>query len=129
MKLAHDLFHRRQVLIAQIESQRLELAQAYHQLEKPIQYGEQALKGFGFLRRNPWIAMAAPGVTSLLFSGVGLLLRRGKPTAKEEPVSREKIIEALRHEESKAKKPMRKYLGYAFKAFQLYRRFRPLIPL
>lgn len=129
MKLSHDLFHRRQVLIAQIESQRLELAQAYRQLEKPIHYGEQALKGFGFLRRNPWIAMAAPGATSLLFSGLGLLMRRGKRPVKEEPVSRERIIEALRHEETKVKKPMRKYLGYAIKAFQLYRRFRPLIPL
>jgi hypothetical protein len=129
MKLSHDLSHRRQVLIAQIESQRLELGQAYRQLEKPIHYGEQALKGFGFLRRNPWVAMAAPGVTSLLFSGIGLLVRRGKPAVKEEPISREKIIEALRHEEAKAKKPLRKYLGYALKAFQLYRRFRPLIPL
>jgi hypothetical protein len=129
MKLSHDLFHRRQVLIAQIESQRLELAQAYRQLEKPIHYGEQALQGFGFLRRNPWIAMAAPGVTSLLFSGVGFLMRRGKKPVKEEPISREKIMEALRHEEAKAKKPMRKYLGYAFKAFQLYRKYRPLVPL
>ena len=129
MKLSHDLFHRRQVLIAQIESQRLELAQAYRQLEKPIHYGEQALKGFGFLRRNPWVAMAAPGVTSLLFSGIGFLLRRGKPVVKAEPVSREHIIEALRAEEAKTKKPMRKYLGYAIKAFQLYRRFRPLVPL
>ena len=29
----------------------------------------------------------------------------------------------------KMKKPVRKYLGYAFKAFQLYRKYRPLIPL
>jgi hypothetical protein len=131
MKLSFDLLHRRQVLVAQIDSQRMELAQAYRQLEKPIHYGEQALKGFGFLRRNPWIAMAAPGVTSLLFSGLGWLMRRGKPAARQsEPVSREKIIEALRAEEAKTKKkPVRKWIGYAIKGFQLYRKYRPLIPL
>jgi len=125
----HDLFLKRQTLIAQIESQRMELRQAYCQLEKPIHYGEQALKGFGFLRRNPWVAMAAPGVTSLLFSGIGALIRRGKPVPKVEPIGREQIIEALRTEEAKAKKPLRKWIGYAYKAFQLYRRYRPLIPL
>jgi hypothetical protein len=132
MKLSHDLFLRRQTLTAQIESQRMELTQAYRQLEKPIYYGEQALKGFGFLRRNPWVAMAAPGVTSLLFSGIGFLLRRGKPAAKHEKLSHEEIVAALKTEAEEAKaakKPMRKYLGYAFKAFQLYRKFRPLIPL
>jgi hypothetical protein len=130
MKLSHDLFQRRQTLIAQIESQRMELAQAYRALEKPIHYGEQALKGFGFLRRNPWIAMAAPGATSLLFSGIGFLLRRGKPRLKREPVGREEIIAALREEEAKAKTSgVRKWIGYGVKAFQLYRRYRPLIPL
>jgi hypothetical protein len=130
MKLSHDLFHRRQTLVAQIESQRMELAQAYRALEKPIQYGEQALKGFGVLRRNPWIAMAAPSVTGLVISGVGFLIRRGKPARKAEPVDRDHLIAALRAEEAKTKKPgLRKWVGYAIKAFQLYRRFRPLIPL
>ena len=131
MKLSHDLFQRRQKLVAQIESQRLELTQAYRQLEKPIQYGEQALKGFGFLRRNPWVAMAAPGVTSLLFSGVGLLLNRGKKAPEKVPVTREQIIAALKAEEAKVTKsrPVRQWLGYALKAFQLYRKFRPLLPL
>lgn len=129
MKISSDLFHRRQVLIAQIESQRLELSQAYRQLEKPIHYGEQALKGFGFLRRNPWVAMAAPGIVSLLVNGLGLVMRRGKSVVKEEPVSRERIIEALKAEEAKVKKPVRKWLGYAVTAFKLYRKYRPLIPL
>jgi hypothetical protein len=124
MKLDATLGARRQLLIAQIESQRLELGQAYRQLEKPIHYGEMALHGFGFLRKNPWIAMAAPGVTSLLFSGLGLLLRRGKPKA-EVHIDHEKLVRALRAEESKAKKPAMKYLGYGLKAFQLYRRVRP----
>jgi hypothetical protein len=128
VKSAHQLFRQRQMLIAQIESQRLELTQAYRQLEKPIYYGEQALKGFGFLRRNPWIAMAAPGAVGLLFSGVGALLHRGKPKPKIEPMDREQIIAALRADEAKAKKPVRKVLGYAIKAFQLYRRFRPFFP-
>jgi hypothetical protein len=129
VKSAHDLFLRRQTLVAQIESQRMELKQAYCQLEKPIHYGEQALKGFGFLRRNPWVAMAAPGAAGLVFSGIGYLFRRGKPKAKIGPVDREQIIEALRADEAKAKKPLRKALGYAVQAFQLYRKYRPLIPL
>jgi hypothetical protein len=129
VKSGHELFQRRQTLIAQIESQRLELTQAYRQLEKPIHYGEQALKGFGFLRRNPWVAMAAPGAVGLLFSGVGSLFRRAKPKPRIEPLDREHIIAALRADEAKAKKPVRKMLGYAMTAFQLYRRFRPLFPL
>jgi len=131
MKLSHDLFLRRQTLIAQIESQRMEMTQAYRQLEKPIFYGEQALKGFGFLRRNPWVAMAAPGVTSLVFSGIGFLLRRGKPREEHKHLNREEIIAALKAEaeEAKTKKPVRKIIGYAIKAFQLYRKVRPLIPL
>jgi hypothetical protein len=132
MKLSHDLFLRRQTLIAQIESQRMELNQAYRQLEKPIHYGEQALKGFGFLRRNPWVAMAAPGITSLVFSGLGLLLRRGKPKVEHRHLDREEIIAALKEEAEEAKKtkkPIRKMFGYAIKAFQFYRKYRPLIPL
>ena len=119
MKSGHDLFLRRQTLVAQIDSQRMELRQAYCQLEKPIYYGEQALKGFGFLRRNPWVAMAAPGAAGLVFSGIGYLLRRGQPKPKEVPLDREEIIAALRADEAKAKKPMRKILGYALQAFQL----------
>lgn len=125
MSLESNLATRRQVLIAQIESQRLELGQAYRALEKPVRYGEMALQGFGILRKNPWIAMAAPGVTGLLFSGVNYLLRRGKPKA-EVQVDHEKIIRALKAEEAKAKRPALKYLGYGVKAFQLYRRLRPL---
>jgi hypothetical protein len=125
MKLTDDLFHRRQVLIAQIDSQRMELGQAYRQLEKPIHYGEMALQGFGFLRKNPWVAMAAPGVTGLLFSGLGYLLRRGKPKAEVSQIDHEKLLKALKAEEAKAKKPLMKYLGYGLQAFKLYRRVRP----
>ena len=125
MSLASNLATRRQVLIAQIESQRLELGQAYRALEKPIHHGEMALQGFGFLRKNPWVAMAAPGFTGLLFSGVGFLLRRGKPKV-EPQVDHEKLLKALKAEESKAKRPVMKYVGYGVKAFQLYRRLRPL---
>jgi hypothetical protein len=129
VKTGHELFLRRQTLVAQIDSQRMELTQAYRQLEKPIHYGEQALKGFGFLRRNPWVAMAAPSAIGLVFSGIGYLTRRGQPKPKMEPIDREKIIEALRADEAKAKKPVRKALGYALKAFQLYRQYRPYLPL
>ena len=126
MKSGSELHHRRQVLIAQIDSQRMELAQAYRQLEKPIHYGEMALQGFGFLRKNPWVAMALPGVTGLLFSGIGALFRRGKPKAERIAVDRDELRRVLREEETKVKKPLHKYAGYAWKAFQLYRRFRPL---
>jgi len=124
MKTTGSLAGRRQVLIAQIAAQRLALGQAYRQLEKPIHYGEMALQGFGFLRKNPWIAMAAPGVTGLLFSGVKFLLQRGKPKP-ELRIDHEKLIKALKADEAKAKKPALKYLGYALKAVQLYRRLRP----
>jgi hypothetical protein len=124
MKTTGTLSQRRQLLVAQIESQRLELGQAYRQLEKPIHYGEMALQGFGFLRKNPWIAMAAPGVTGLLFSGFKFLIERGKPKP-ELKIDHEKLLKALKAEEAKAKKPAMKFLGYGLKAFQLYRRLRP----
>jgi hypothetical protein len=125
MKLSENLPARRQILIAQIESQRMELGQAYRQLEKPIHYGELALQGFGFLRKNPWVAMAAPGGTGLLFSGLGFLLRRGKPP--EVQIDHEKLLKALKAEEAKAKKPAMKYLGYGVALFKLYRRLRPFL--
>jgi len=59
-------------------------------------------------------------------------MRRGKPAAKHEKLSHEEIIAALKAEDEAAKamkKPVRKYLGYVIKAFQLYRKYRPLIPL
>jgi len=124
MNSSENLMARRELLVAQIESQRLELGQAYRGLEKPIHYGEFALQGFGFLRRNPWIAMAAPGVTGLLFSGVGRLLRRGKPRP-EAQIDHAKLLEALKAEEAKAKKPLMKYLGYGITLLKLYRRLRP----
>jgi hypothetical protein len=59
-------------------------------------------------------------------------MRRGKPKLEHKLPDREEIIAALKAEaeaEARSKKPVRKYLGYAVKAFQLYRKFRPLLPL
>ena len=55
MSLRHEDFsERRGLLSAEIARQRGELAEAYRNLEKPIHYAEYGLRGFGFLRKNPW---------------------------------------------------------------------------
>ena len=56
MSQDHENFaERRGILSAQIARQRGELAEAYRNIEKPIHYAEYGMRGFGFLRKNPWV--------------------------------------------------------------------------
>jgi hypothetical protein len=77
-----DFAERRRHLIAEIARQRGELATAYRNLEKPIHYAEYGLRGFGFLRKNSWVFVAAPAVFSVASTLLGL--RKGK-SAKPSP--------------------------------------------
>src|SRR5471030_73291 len=62
----NDFITHRAQIVAEIARQRGELAQAYRQLEKPIRYTEYGMKGFGFIRQNPWIMTAAPALLGSL---------------------------------------------------------------
>ncbi|MCE0483394.1 MAG: YqjK-like family protein [Methylacidiphilales bacterium] len=113
-EMEEDFSVRRARLIAQIAQQRGELAAAYQNLERPIHYAEYGMRGFGFLRQNPWIFMAVPAVVSIAGTLLGSRKGKGKTaTAVAAPVQQQK------------QKPLRKWAGYAWELFQLYRRVRP----
>lgn len=115
-----DFTTRRERLTAQIARQRGELAQAYRSLEKPIRYAEYGLRGFGFLRANPWVIAAVPAGFSILSNLWGF---RKKKSSKSNPVehsSSQKSEEKM--------KPLKAWFGRAVQLYQLYRRVRHYFP-
>ncbi|SRR5260221_7973339 len=111
---------RREELSAQIARQRGDLVAAYLRLEKPIHYADYGLRGFGFLRKNPWVFAAVPAVFSVAST---LFSLRKKNFSPSEPV-RQQV--AQKTEETQ--KPLKIWIGRAVKAYQLYRRVRPYFP-
>jgi len=114
-----DFATRREQLAMEIARQRGELAQAYRNLEKPIHYAEFGMRGFGFIRQNPWIFAAAPALVSILSSLFGL---RKKKSSKSAP-SQEQNIHA-----EKPKGRIKVWTGRAWELYQLYRRVRSFLP-
>ena len=116
--MSDDFTTRREQLAARIARQRTELGQAYRHLEKPIRYTEYGMRGFGFIRSNPWIFAAAPALFSvarLAFGG------RKKKSSRSLPG----------HEQTQAeknKKPLRAWTSRAWQLYQFYRRVRSFIP-
>jgi hypothetical protein len=112
-----DFTTRRDRLVAEIARQRGELAQAYLHLEKPIHYAEYGMRGFGFIRKNPWIFAAAPALLSIakiVFWG------KKKKSSKLSP-TRERA-----HAENK--KPLQTWIRRGWQLYQLYRRARAFLP-
>ena len=122
MSLRHENFsERRGLLTAQIARQRGELAEAYRNLEKPIHYAEYGLRGFGFLRKNPWVVATVPAAVSIASTLLGL---KKKISSKPLPVKRQ-TVEAL------PKGIMGhavKWGGHGWRLFKLYRRVRTYFP-
>src|SRR5882757_9887292 len=79
---------RRKFLADQIARQRGELASAYRNLEKPIHYAEYGMRGFGFVRKNPWVFAAVPAVISI---GSTLLGLKKKKLSQPAPRQRQSI--------------------------------------
>ena len=124
--MSDSIDQRRAQLSATIARQRGELAQAYVNLAKPIQYAEQGLRGFGFLRANPWVLTAVPAVFSITGTVVNLL--RNKPA---KPKAR--AVQSLEREVERKPKDLKGHIvtwgGRGWKLFQLYRRYRKyLVP-
>ena len=111
---------RRAHLAAQIARQRGELADAYHHLAQPIQYGENALRGFGFLRQNPWVLSVVPAALSIASTLWGL--RKGKG-AKPSRSQRQELGRLERRPKSFGGHVL-KLGGHGWRLFQLYRRLR-----
>ena len=116
-----DFAERRRHLIAQIARQRGELAEAYGNLEKPIHYAEYGMRGFGFLRKNPWVFVAAPAVVKLASTLIGL---KANKSTKPAPRRRQNI-----ENQSKGwKKHVVTWGGHGWRLFKLYRRLRTYLP-
>src|SRR5271170_2916876 len=101
-----DLAERRRHLIAEIARQRGELAEAYRNLEKPIHYAEYGMRGFGFLRSNPWIFVAVPAIFGLVRNFIG---GGKKPSAKAS------------QEQGRGEKPKSLFKVWTGRAMQAYR--------
>ena len=111
---------RRQELSAQIAQQRGDLVAAYLRLEKPIHYAEYGMRGFGFLRKNPWVIAAVPAAFSILST---LLSLRKKKSPEPEPRQRQ-----ILRESEETPKPLKIWIGRAVRLYKLYRRVRPYFP-
>ena len=122
MSLPRENFaERRGLLAAQIARQRAELAEAYGNLEKPLHYAEYGLRGFGFLRKNPWIFAAAPAVVSIASTLVGL---KQKKSSKPLPNLRQSI-----EKHPKGWKKHAVTVGRnGWRLYKLYRRIRTYLP-
>ena len=126
-----SLSDRRKQLSEEIARQRTELSVAYRGLIKPFQYVDTGVAGLKVLRKNGWMIAMAPSVVSLIFTFFGWkkaekpglfarLRRKGKIKDEDEDLE-EKIA-------AKARKPMSRWAGRAWSAFQVYRRVRPFLP-
>lgn len=119
MNLPHEnLSERRGLLAAEIARQRGELAEAYRNIEKPIHYAEYGLRGFGFVRKNPWVFVAVPAVLSVASTLLGL---RKKKSPEPSPVQRQNI----ENQTKGWKKHALTWGGHGWRLYKLYRRIRP----
>jgi len=116
-----DFVARREQLAAQIARQRTQLASAYQDLEKPIRYTEYGMKGFGFLRQNPWVVAAVPAIFSIVTSAFGW---------KKQKVARssEKTAPTAKGTFGRMKQIASTGVLYSWQLYQLYRRLKTYIP-
>lgn len=113
---------RRSRLAGQIARQRGELSEAYLKLEKPIRYTEYGMRGFGFIRQNPWVVAAVPLVFNFAASLFGLRKKKSSAASSENVQSMEKS------KLGKAKQVLSAGVRHGWQLYQLYRRVKSLIP-
>ncbi len=128
------LSEKRQRLAAQIARQRGELARAYDNLQRPVHYTEYAMRGFGFVRENPWVFSVVPAVVTITATIVGLVRNKPVPAPKRGrgwlPFTRE----PEREREAAAARKAKGLLGHAatwagrgWKLFRTYRKYRKFL--
>ena len=116
-----DFAARRLRLTAQIARQRIEFSEAYTRLAKPIRYTEYGLRGFGFIRSNPWILAAVPAAVSIIKTLWGSAPKKKKSPSESQPLK----AQAAAPELTGLKKTAVTWAGHGWRFFQLYRRIRP----
>lgn len=117
-----DFATRRRELTAQIARQRSEFSEAYARLEQPIRYTDYGLRGFGFLRSNPWIFAAAPAAVSIVKILWGGAQKKKQPSS--EPSSRQAQGPKL----TGLRKIAATWAGHGWRLYQLYRQIRSYLP-
>jgi hypothetical protein len=117
-------------LAADIARQRGQLALAYRDLAKPILYTEYGLRGFGFLRQNPWLLTIVPAGLSAASSLIAL--RRALKTPKTAPRkfkwfgrdAERDTDRAVKRETKGIAGHVLKWGGHGWKLFRLYNKAR-----
>jgi len=112
-------------LIAQIARQRGELAEAYLNLAKPLEYTEKGMRGFAFLRSNPWVLTIVPAALSITSTVIGLI--RNKP-AKVSPRRRKELERDAEREGKGFAHHAAKWGGRGWRLFKFYRGVRKFFP-
>jgi hypothetical protein len=130
-----DFETRRQRLVGEIARQRVDLVDAYRQLEKPIRYTEYGMKGFAFIRQNQWLLTAAPallGSIPSIFNLVSMALGRGKKKrnvpVQRQAASAEAAAPNATKKISRVGQALMGGVEQGLRAYNLYRRVRSLIP-
>ena len=125
-----SLAEKQRRLAADIARQRGQLAAAYRDLAKPILYTEYGLRGFGFLRQNPWVLTIVPAAFSTTTAVVSLV--RNLKTPKTVPrkfkwFGREAEKEARRESKGIASHFF-KWGGRGWRIFRLVHKIRKFLP-
>ena len=129
MSSGESMDQRRAEIAARIARQRDELTAAYRNLATPITYVQSGMKGFSFLRRNPWVLSVVPAVFTVTSAVVGIV--RNKPAVKDKRPRRSKWEDAEKRAAKESKSiggHLAKWGGRGWKLFQLYRRIRKFVP-
>ena len=120
-----SMTQRRAHLAAEIARQRGELATAYRNLAKPIHYTEQAMRGFGFLRQNPWVLSVVPAAFTIGSTLFGLKKSVSGKSSRLTSSERRRLAELERERPPKGwGGKILKYGSHGWKLFKTYRRLR-----
>ncbi len=130
-----DFATRRAQLTAEIARQRVQLADAYQQLERPLRYTEYGMKGFAFIRQNQWILTAAPAlvgsiptIINLVSSAIGWKKKKKPPAPVQTQVRPAEVAPAgVATKMSRASQALMTGAEHGLRAYNIYRRVRSII--
>ena len=112
---------RRARLVSKIAFQRSAFKQVFADLYQPIHVGEQACKGFGFLRRNSWIFSAI----RILLQGISFVRSLRQDYSKSPMLNKE--LSRFERQKTASLISSTILLKWALRAWQAYRLYRRLM--
>ena len=116
---------RRRQLMEDIFKQRIDFANAYRDLGKPLEYTQKTVVGLKMLQQNAWLIALAPTAVNLLFSTFGWKKApRGNLLGRLFGGERRAFQRQAQREAHAAKKPLMRWLGHGWRLFRIYRRVR-----